>query len=79
VTITATVRDSDGAFVKNATRTAAANSFEQVSLAAFLGNITPPAGGSVQISMGTEGPITFYVSTTDNRTNDSSMKQLKFR
>lgn len=48
-----------------------ADYFEQVSLEAFIGG-APVAGGSVQVLFA-EGSAVVYASTTDNKTNDSSV------
>lgn len=45
--------------------------FEQVSLQTFIGG-EPVAGGSVEVLF-VEGSAIVYASTTDNRTNDSSV------
>jgi len=47
------------------------NYFEQVALATFLAG-TPVANGQVMVRV-TEGSALIYASTTDNRTNDSSI------
>ncbi|HEY6139777.1 MAG TPA: hypothetical protein VI670_18615 [Thermoanaerobaculia bacterium] len=56
------------------TRTYQANSFEQPTLAQFLdgGSIVP--NGTVTIFVRDGSGIIFYASTTDNRTNDSSIE-----
>ncbi|MCU1244828.1 MAG: hypothetical protein JWN02_738 [Acidobacteria bacterium] len=53
-------------------KTYPASYFEQVSLASFLGGQTPLSGSLVRISV-ENGSIIIYASTTDNRTNDSSV------
>jgi hypothetical protein len=51
----------------------AANYFEQVSAADFLGTSSLVANGSMQLYV-TAGSAIVYASTTDNRTQDSSIK-----
>jgi hypothetical protein len=53
-------------------KTYAANYFEQTTLASFL-ETAPPVGGMATIRV-TSGNAIVYWSTTDNRTNDSSIK-----
>ncbi len=68
------IYDAAGNHVANTpSKTYPADYFEQVSLATFLGSTPPPAGGSVLI-YNTSGNSIVYFSTTDNRTNDSSIK-----
>jgi hypothetical protein len=50
-----------------------ANYFEQVSVNQFTGSPTLAAGGSLRIQMAA-GSAFVYASTTDNRTQDSSMR-----
>lgn len=65
--------DTNGMWTENApTKTYAANYFEQTPLASFLGT-SPPAGGMAVINV-VNGSAIVYWSTTDNRTNDSSIK-----
>jgi hypothetical protein len=56
------------------TRTYAANSFEQIPLAAFVDG-TPRANGTASIFV-TSGSAIIYWPTTDNRTKDSATKFL---
>lgn len=49
------------------------NSFEQNSAQDFLSGLPVPAGGYISISLNTGGAFV-YASTTDNRTNDSSIQ-----
>jgi hypothetical protein len=51
------------------------NYFEQVSLQTFVG-ATPYPGGTVEI-MVEQGAVSIYASTTDNKTNDSSVVFVK--
>lgn len=79
-TFQVTVFDAAGALVGNTTeRTVAASYFEQIPLSALLGGITPPAGGLVRIHVKSGGSAVFYAATTDNRTNDASLKMLTMR
>lgn len=79
-TFVVTVYDATGALVGNTTeRTVAANYFEQIPLGAFLPGITPPAGGLARIHITSGGSAVFYAATTDNRTNDGSLKMLTMR
>jgi hypothetical protein len=76
-TFRVTVFDATGAPVgETAERTVAANYFEQIPLSAFLDGVTPPAGGLARIHVTSGGPAVFYAATTDNRTNDGSLKML---
>jgi hypothetical protein len=75
-----TVFDATGTLVGDtAERTVAANYFEQIPLSAFLAGVTPPAGGYARIHITSGGPAVFYSATTDNRTNDGSLKMLTMR
>jgi hypothetical protein len=56
------------------TRTYEANSFEQPTLAQFLDGGTVVPNGTVTIFVRDGSGIIFYASTTDNRTNDSSIE-----
>ena len=58
------------------TKSYGANQFEQTSLAAFLGNFAPQPGGVLYLSVDSGGPVMYYISTIDNRTNDSSIKMI---
>lgn len=79
-TFRVTVHDATGALVGNTTeRTVAANYFEQISLSTFLAGVTPPAGGLARIHITSGGSAVFYTATTDNRTNDGSLKMLTMR
>jgi hypothetical protein len=79
-TLQVTVFDATGAQVGTTTeRTVAANYFEQVPLSTFLAGVTPPAGGLARIQITSGGPAVFYTATTDNRTNDGSLKMLTMR
>lgn len=74
------VHDAAGALVGNtAERTVPASYFEQIPLSAFLAGVTPPAGGLARIHVTSGGPAVFYAATTDNRTNDGSLKMLTMR
>jgi hypothetical protein len=76
-TLLVTVHDATGALVGNTTeRTVPANYFEQIPLATFLAGVTPPEGGLARIHVTSGGPAIFYTATTDNRTNDGSLKML---
>lgn len=50
----------------------AANYFEQTTLQQFLNGVSPVANGVVRIRV-KSGSVVIYASTTDNRTNDSSI------
>jgi len=79
-TFLVTVFDATGALVGNTTeRTVPADYFEQIPLSAFLAGVTPPAGGLARIHITSGGSATFYSATTDNRTNDGSLKMLTMR
>jgi len=79
-TFKVTVHDATGALVGNTTeRTVPANYFEQIPLSTFLAGVTPPAGGLARIHVTSGGPAVFYTATTDNRTNDGSLKMLTMR
>ncbi|HYR28512.1 MAG TPA: hypothetical protein VEU30_08605 [Thermoanaerobaculia bacterium] len=79
-TFVVTAYDAAGALVGNTTaRTVPANYFEQITLSAFLAGVTPPAGGYARIHVTSGGPAVFYSATTDNRTNDGSLKMLTMR
>ena len=79
-TFLVTVHDATGALVGSTTaRTVPANYFEQIPLSAFLAGVTPPAGGLARIQITSGGPAVFYAATTDNRTNDGSLKMLTMR
>jgi len=62
-----------GGFNASATHTYAPNYFEQVPLASFIapGQVTP--NGTLYVFV-TQGSAVVYASTTDNRTNDSSIR-----
>ena len=79
-TFLVTVYDATGALVGNTTeRTVPANYFEQIPLSTFLAGVTPPAGGLARIHVTSGGSAVFYSATTDNRTNDGSLKMLTMR
>jgi hypothetical protein len=79
-TFRVTVHDATGAVVGSTTeRTVAADYFEQIPLSEFLAGITPPAGGLARIHVTSGGSAVFYTATTDNRTNDGSLKMLTMR
>jgi hypothetical protein len=79
-TFLVTVYDATGTPVgSTAERTLPANYFEQITLNAFLGGVTPPAGGFARIQVTSGGSAVFYTSTNDNRTNDGSLKMLTMR
>ena len=79
-TFRVTVFDAAGTLVGTTTaRTVAANYFEQIPLTTFLAGVTPPAGGLARIEITSGGSAVFYTATTDNRTNDGSLKMLTMR
>lgn len=79
-TFLVTVYDATGALVGNTTeRTLPAHYFEQIPMSMFLDGVTPPAGGLARIQITSGGSATFYSATTDNRTNDGSLKMLTMR
>src|SRR6185436_18129362 len=60
-------------YVPGFTRSYPANYFEQPTLANFLNGAAPVANGFVTVRV-TSGSAIVYASTTDNRTNDSSVR-----
>jgi hypothetical protein len=79
-TFQVTVYDAAGALLgKTTERTLPANYFEQIQLSTFLAGVTPPAGGLARIQITSGGSAVFYSATTDNRTNDGSLKMLTMR
>jgi hypothetical protein len=79
-TFLVTVYDAAGAPAgKTTERTVPANYFEQIPLSTFLAGVTPPAGGLARIQITSGGSAVFYTATTDNRTNDGSLKMLTMR
>ncbi|HYO75964.1 MAG TPA: hypothetical protein VE010_05830 [Thermoanaerobaculia bacterium] len=79
-TFRVTVYDATGALAgETAERTVPANYFEQIGLSTFLAGVTPPAGGFARIHITSGGSAVFYTATTDNRTNDGSLKMLTMR
>ena len=70
---TLTLRDASGAIVTTVSRTFPATYHEQQSASAFLGTATLPAGGSIEITVGS-GAVIVYGATVDNRTGDPSMQ-----
>jgi hypothetical protein len=81
VTVTVVKFDANGtALGSNQSHTYPANYFEQVPLATFLGTTTPPAGGMMNVYLTSGGgSAVFYTATTDNRTNDGSLKMITSR
>jgi hypothetical protein len=69
-TLTFSTFTSTGAFLTSIDRDYTPNFFEQLSASAFFG-ANYVAGGVIKIRVKT-GTAIFYVSTTDNRTNDPS-------
>ena len=69
--ITATLRNASGGTVKSATKTYAANYFEQKTLDGFLGGATVVGNESLTLQI-TAGQAVVYGATVDNTTNDSS-------
>lgn len=79
-TFLVTVYDASGTLVGNTTaRTVPADYFEQNPLSTFLDGVTPPPGGLARIQVTSGGSAVFYSATTDNRTNDGSLKMLTMR
>ncbi len=73
-TIYVTYNDAGGHTVATSSaKVYAANYFEQVSAADFVGSSNLVANGSIQVYV-TAGSAIVYASTTDNRTQDSSIK-----
>jgi hypothetical protein len=70
--LTVEVYDAAGGRQSTLTKHYNAESFEQVSAAAFLG-FDPPAGGRIVVSA-FQRPFIAYGAATDNRTNDPSMR-----
>lgn len=75
-TVLTALYNRDGQFLGTATRTLAADMFEQVPLAALYPNQNPE-GGYLRVSLISGSPFIAYASTTDNRTNDSSVQFAK--
>jgi hypothetical protein len=67
-----TVYNADGTQAGSLVKTYAANFFEQVSAAQFLG-FDPPAGGKIVVSA-FQKEFIVYGATTDNHTNDPSVR-----
>jgi hypothetical protein len=75
VTVDIATTDASGKrYGPTITRTYPANYFEQPSLAQFLNNGTLLPNATVAIFVRDGNGIIFYASTTDNRTNDSSIE-----
>ena len=70
--VVSTCNAAGGSVNLSAKKTYGAHYFEQTTLAAFL-DVAPPAGGMATIRI-VSGSAIVYWSTTDNRTNDSSIK-----
>jgi hypothetical protein len=70
--LTVEVYNAAGAKQSTLIKTYAADYFEQVSAAGFLG-FDPPAGGRIVVSA-FQRPFIAYGAVTDNRTNDPSMR-----
>jgi hypothetical protein len=74
-TVSVSFYDAGGGFIGHGTtKTYAANYFEQVAVSALAAGTAIPAGGSIRIFVDSGGPVVFYSATTDNRTNDGSLK-----
>jgi hypothetical protein len=73
-TIDIVVTDSHGAILLPSTTKPAyaSNYYEQVSLQQFINNVQPVANGMVRVRV-MSGSAIIYTTTTDNRTNDSSI------
>jgi hypothetical protein len=63
-------------FRKQGNVTVPANTFQQLPLASLLTDVTPVANERIFFFV-TEGAAIIYASTTDNRTNDSSVRFLQ--
>lgn len=72
-TATLTLRDAAGAVVGTVSRAFPATYHEQQSAGVFLGVSTLPAGGSIEITVGS-GAAIIYGATVDNRTGDPSLQ-----
>ena len=72
-TVTMTLRDPSGAVVTTVSRAFPSTYHEQQSASAFLGVSTLPAGGSIEITVGS-GAAIVYGATVDNRTGDPSLQ-----
>jgi hypothetical protein len=72
-TATLTLRDPSGGIVATVSRAFPATYHEQQSASAFLGVSTIPAGGSIEITVGS-GATIVYGATVDNRTGDPSLQ-----
>lgn len=78
-TVVIEVWSAVGVYLGNAVpRTYPANYFEQVPMDVFISGLTPPPGGMLRLFV-TGGPAAFYTTTTDNRTNDSSMNMVTWQ
>jgi streptogramin lyase len=68
-----TLRDASGTILTTVSRALPATYHEQQSASAFLGVSTLPAGGSIEITVGS-GAAILYGATVDNRTGDPSLQ-----
>jgi hypothetical protein len=79
VRVSAAVYNAAGTYVGTSTeRSYAANYFEQIPISSFLAGVTVPAGGAATIYVH-GGSAALYSATTDNRTNDGSLKMITMR
>lgn len=75
-TIALSIFDANGSVVASATKTLAANWFEQGSAASYFGVASLPSGGVITANI-QAGQAIVYGSITDNRTNDSAVHYLR--
>ena len=73
VSINIFARNASGVQISSATRSYPPNFFEQISLADFINTATLPPNGAITVNVNS-GSAIIYGSTTDNRTNDPSVK-----
>jgi hypothetical protein len=73
-TLTAVLRDTNGAALKTVTKTYQPNWFEQVDSTTFFNGTTVGANQSIAITVTIGGSAIVYGSTTDNTTNDPNIQ-----
>jgi hypothetical protein len=79
VKVSAAVYNAAGTYVGSSTeRSYPATYFEQIPLSSFLSGISVPPGGAATIYV-RGGSAVLYTATTDNRTNDGSLKMINMR
>jgi hypothetical protein len=75
-TVSIGLYSKEGQFLGVQLKTIGAEAFEQVPLSALFGT-SNPVNGYLNIALNNGAPYIAYVSTTDNRTNDSSIQFAK--